>query len=178
MNQSLAEKLCSDVVNGWTEEKMITRQFENFQQSVEGYTPRPYQVSFFSIPLFLCSSLNKPLLKSTAYLLRSYPTNMHLISSLLSIGSRGNENISNCPRFSNAPPPSVVQYTVGVTTGKRAGSGTDADVYLCIAGERGDTGDRWLRKSTSGINKFERGDVSIIKSYVSVGRIGYKVPKT
>ena len=47
-----------------------------------------------------------------------------------------------------------------MTTGKKAGAGTDADVYLCVAGERGDTGDRWLRKSTTGINKFERGDVS------------------
>ena len=55
----------------------------------------------------------------------------------------------------------VVQYKVAVTTGKRHGSGTDADVYLCLAGERGDTGDRWLRKSLSGINKFEKGDVSI-----------------
>ena len=57
-------------------------------------------------------------------------------------------------------PSSVVHYTITVVTGKKIGSGTDADVYLCIAGEKGDTGDRWLRKSTSGINKFERGDVS------------------
>ena len=58
------------------------------------------------------------------------------------------------------PPPSVVHYNVTVVTGKRLGSGTDADVYLCIVGERGDTGDRWLRKAKNTINKFEKGAVS------------------
>ena len=60
----------------------------------------------------------------------------------------------------NLPHPAVVHYKVSVTTGKKGGSGTDADVYLCIAGEKGDTGDRWLRKASKGINKFEKGDVS------------------
>ena len=60
MNQSLVEKLCSDVADGWTEERTITRQFENFQQSVEGYTPHRYQVSFFSILIFLYSAPSTP----------------------------------------------------------------------------------------------------------------------
>ena len=77
------------------------------------------------------------------------------------------------PHEANNHPIPVVQYTVAVTTGKRAGAGTDADVYLCIAGERGDTGDRWLRKSTSGINKFERGDVSCCSVGIVFGLLSW-----
>ena len=36
-------------------------------------------------------------------------------------------------------------------------------------GERGDTGDRWLRKAKSGINKFEKGDVcTLVINYLNI----------
>lgn len=39
------------------------------------------------------------------------------------------------------------------------GAGTDANVYINIYGENGDTGERPLKKSNN-LNKFERGQVS------------------
>lgn len=40
------------------------------------------------------------------------------------------------------------------------GAGTDANVFLTIYGDLGDTGERKLTKSESNKNKFERGQVS------------------
>lgn len=42
------------------------------------------------------------------------------------------------------------------------GAGTDANVYINIYGETGDTGERWLRKSNN-LNKFEKGQVHVEK---------------
>lgn len=39
------------------------------------------------------------------------------------------------------------------------GAGTDANVFLTIYGDLGDTGERKLAKSTANTNKFERGAV-------------------
>ena len=39
------------------------------------------------------------------------------------------------------------------------GGGTDANVFLTIYGDLGDTGERKLRKSETNGNKFERGAV-------------------
>lgn len=44
-------------------------------------------------------------------------------------------------------------------TGTMWGAGTDANVYINIYGETGDTGERRLRKSNN-LNKFEKGQVS------------------
>lgn len=38
------------------------------------------------------------------------------------------------------------------------GAGTDANVFINIYGENGDTGERYL-KSSDNLNKFERGQV-------------------
>lgn len=38
------------------------------------------------------------------------------------------------------------------------GAGTDANIYINIYGENGDTGERPLKKSNN-LNKFERGQV-------------------
>lgn len=54
---------------------------------------------------------------------------------------------------------SVVKYTVEVYTGKKSSAGTDANVFLCIFGELGDTGRRHLTNSSTNINKFEKGQV-------------------
>lgn len=40
------------------------------------------------------------------------------------------------------------------------GAGTDANVFLTIYGDLGDTGERKLAKSENNKNKFERGEVS------------------
>lgn len=44
-------------------------------------------------------------------------------------------------------------------TGDVYGAGTDANVFLTIYGDQGDTGERKLRKSETNSNKFERGSV-------------------
>lgn len=43
-------------------------------------------------------------------------------------------------------------------TGTMWGAGTDANVYITVYGEIGDTGERRLRKSNN-LNKFEKGQV-------------------
>nr|XP_032809632.1 lipoxygenase homology domain-containing protein 1-like [Petromyzon marinus] len=66
----------------------------------------------------------------------------------------------------------LVQYAVLVETGKCAGAGTDAAVSLCLYGERGDTGNRVLQRSSSHRNKFERGNTDeFVLEAVSLGRL-------
>lgn len=55
---------------------------------------------------------------------------------------------------------SVNSYEVHVFTGTMWGAGTDANVYINVYGETGDTGERWLRKSNH-LNKFEKGQVNL-----------------
>ncbi|MED6242457.1 hypothetical protein ATANTOWER_004969, partial [Ataeniobius toweri] len=50
-------------------------------------------------------------------------------------------------------------YNVSVMTGDVNGAGTDANVFLTIYGDLGDTGERKLSKSETNTNKFERGSV-------------------
>ncbi|XP_032395727.1 lipoxygenase homology domain-containing protein 1 isoform X1 [Etheostoma spectabile] len=50
-------------------------------------------------------------------------------------------------------------YNVSVMTGDVNGAGTDANVFLTIYGDIGDTGERKLSKSETNSNKFERGSV-------------------
>ncbi|TRY95059.1 hypothetical protein DNTS_004690 [Danionella cerebrum] len=49
-------------------------------------------------------------------------------------------------------------YTVTVNTGDVYGAGTDANVFITLYGDMGDTGERKLSKSENS-NKFERGSV-------------------
>ncbi|XP_061492303.1 lipoxygenase homology domain-containing protein 1 [Rhineura floridana] len=51
----------------------------------------------------------------------------------------------------------VIKYRVTVCTGTVSGSGTDANVFACLIGDKGDTGDRILQNSVNTINKFEKG---------------------
>ncbi|CAI9730794.1 homology domain-containing 1-like isoform X1 [Octopus vulgaris] len=53
-----------------------------------------------------------------------------------------------------------VEYTVKVVTGDVFGAGTDANVFLTIYGEHGDTSERNLSKSQN-MNKFERNQEDI-----------------
>lgn len=52
-------------------------------------------------------------------------------------------------------------YQVSVRTGDMYGAGTDANVFLTIYGDLGDTGERKLAKSENNKNKFERGEVFV-----------------
>ncbi|XP_037228557.1 lipoxygenase homology domain-containing protein 1-like [Falco rusticolus] len=54
----------------------------------------------------------------------------------------------------------VIKYRVTVCTGTVSGSGTDANVFVCLIGEQGDTGDRVLYNCINTANKFEKGNVS------------------
>uniref|UniRef100_A0A8D0H9K4 Lipoxygenase homology PLAT domains 1 n=1 Tax=Sphenodon punctatus TaxID=8508 RepID=A0A8D0H9K4_SPHPU len=52
----------------------------------------------------------------------------------------------------------VIKYQVTVYTGTVSGSGTDANVFACLIGDQGDTGDRILYNCVNSMNKFEKGN--------------------
>ncbi|XP_026153735.1 lipoxygenase homology domain-containing protein 1 [Mastacembelus armatus] len=54
----------------------------------------------------------------------------------------------------------INSYEVYVYTGNMWGAGTDANVYINVYGETGDTGERQLRTSNN-LNKFEKGQEDI-----------------
>lgn len=56
-------------------------------------------------------------------------------------------------------PAAAHTYSVSVMTGNVCGAGTDANVFLTIYGDLGDTGERKLSKSETNSNKFEKGSV-------------------
>ena len=58
-------------------------------------------------------------------------------------------------------PQPLVKYKVNVHTGDKFGGSTDANVFCCLYGEQGDTGNRPLSNSKNHINKFERKQVSL-----------------
>lgn len=51
----------------------------------------------------------------------------------------------------------VVKYIVEVYIGKKSSVGIDVNVFLCIFGELGDIGRRYLINLFININKFEKG---------------------
>lgn len=51
-------------------------------------------------------------------------------------------------------------YNVSVLTGDVQGGGTDANVFLTMFGDKGDSGERKLAKSETYRDKFEKGHVS------------------
>ena len=60
---------------------------------------------------------------------------------------------------------------MSVYTGDKRGAGTDANIFLNIFGELGDTGDRPLEESKTNKNKFERNQV------IKLGRVVQNVIK-
>ena len=58
------------------------------------------------------------------------------------------------------PPLLKTRYNVAVMTGDKFGAGTNANVYMTLFGEKGDSGKRGLRLSLEDQNKFESGKVS------------------
>ena len=57
---------------------------------------------------------------------------------------------------------SAKTYTVEVFTGDIKGGGTDANVFISIFGDKGDSGERALRNSETNRDKFERNKVSLV----------------
>ena len=51
---------------------------------------------------------------------------------------------------------------MNVKTGDKSGCGTNANVFLTIVGDRGDTGERKLAKSETNFDKFEKNQVQNI----------------
>lgn len=64
-------------------------------------------------------------------------------------------------------------YKVNVTTGDVLKAGTDANVFLIIFGENGDSGEIALKDSETYKDKFERNhtDVFTLKNLLSLGRL-------
>ena len=55
----------------------------------------------------------------------------------------------------------ATEYEVEVVTGQKWGSGTDAEAFIVLQGEKGDSGKRYLRKNKEGGDMFESGKVSM-----------------
>ncbi|KAM5222353.1 lipoxygenase homology domain-containing protein 1 isoform 2-T2 [Ctenodactylus gundi] len=53
---------------------------------------------------------------------------------------------------------SMARYRVTVCTGELEGAGTDANVYLCLYGDVGDTGERLLYNCRNNTDLFEKGN--------------------
>ncbi|XP_028915161.1 lipoxygenase homology domain-containing protein 1 [Ornithorhynchus anatinus] len=72
-------------------------------------------------------------------------------------------------------PLDIILYSVAIYTGDIPGAGTDANVFITIYGDLGDTGERFLGKSENSMNKFERGkDDTFIIEAADLGVI-YKI---
>lgn len=64
-------------------------------------------------------------------------------------------NITSCWLFF---PPQVVEYAIHLHTGDLKKADATGEAYLCIQGEKGDSGKRWLNSRNSLIT-FARGQV-------------------
>ena len=62
-------------------------------------------------------------------------------------------------------------YTINVVTGDKTGSGTDANVFLTLMGDNGQSPEFPLKDSETNRNKFERGQSDIFK--VTTPDLGY-----
>uniref|UniRef100_A0A8C9SD10 Lipoxygenase homology PLAT domains 1 n=1 Tax=Scleropages formosus TaxID=113540 RepID=A0A8C9SD10_SCLFO len=66
----------------------------------------------------------------------------------------------------------VIKYRITVYTGNIRGGGTDATVFLCLIGSKGDTGDRILMNCKNNVNKFEKGNADeFMVEAVSLGKV-------
>ena len=72
----------------------------------------------------------------------------------------------------------VRKYKVHVFTGDVKGAGTDANVFITMYGEFGDSGERQLVKSETYSNKFERGNVSLQLTAVFLPELRFIMRKT
>ncbi|XP_074841891.1 oxygen-regulated protein 1 [Carettochelys insculpta] len=65
--------------------------------------------------------------------------------------------------YANQDPLPVVEYSIHVHTGDIKKADTSGEAYLCIKGEKGDSGKRWLNNSRSGPITFARGQVDVFQ---------------
>lgn len=66
----------------------------------------------------------------------------------------------------------TITYNVKVKTGDMRNAGTDAKVHLKIFGDKGDTGNRELKRSENTSNMFERGRIDNFKIEADdIGRV-------
>ncbi|XP_061166198.1 lipoxygenase homology domain-containing protein 1-like [Saccostrea echinata] len=72
----------------------------------------------------------------------------------------------------NKPPPQVQQFEVEIMTGNHWAAETDADIFVTIFGDKGDTGRRKLYHSLQEGDKFQRGKVDkFLFEAVSLGKL-------
>lgn len=65
-------------------------------------------------------------------------------------------------------------YTVNVRTGDKRGGGTDANVFLIIFGENGNSGELALKESSTNKDKFERGHTDVFTfNMLSLGKFNH-----
>uniref|UniRef100_A0A663ND18 Lipoxygenase homology domains 1 n=1 Tax=Athene cunicularia TaxID=194338 RepID=A0A663ND18_ATHCN len=80
----------------------------------------------------------------------------------LDINEDDNEIVRELPAegslVTEVMPGEMIKYRVTVCTGTVSGSGTDANVFVCLIGDQGDTGDRVLYNCINTVNKFEKGN--------------------
>jgi len=76
--------------------------------------------------------------------------------------------------FINQSAPFILatSYHVSVRTGDMIGAGTDANVYVILYGDQGDTGKLNLKQAINTKNKFERGRTDQFKlEAVDIGKV-------
>lgn len=61
----------------------------------------------------------------------------------------------------------ILLYQIRIYTGKDPGSDTDANVFICLHGERGDTGKRVLVNSNNS-SKFQEGQVILFYKIANI----------
>lgn len=67
----------------------------------------------------------------------------------------------------------ATSYYISVRTGDVIGAGTDANVYVLIKGDKGDTGILNLKRANNTKNKFERGRTDqFTLEAVDIGKVG------
>nr|XP_033789545.1 oxygen-regulated protein 1 isoform X2 [Geotrypetes seraphini] len=87
--------------------------------------------------------------------------------------NRGDCNtVCECPVIKDGNPMyPIIKYQVYIYTGHLEQAETDAPIYMCIHGERGDSGMRLLHKSDLPL-KFQRGQVDMFRiEAVSLGKL-------
>ncbi|XP_061116516.1 lipoxygenase homology domain-containing protein 1 [Conger conger] len=97
-----------------------------------------------------------------------------LCARWLDINEDDNEIIRELPATGEliASPLPLVKFRVTVHTANVSGSGTDATVFICLIGSKGDTGDRTLLNCKNNVNKFEKGNMDeFMIEAVSLGKI-------
>merc|ERR1712072_1139708 len=63
-------------------------------------------------------------------------------------------------------------YILRVHTGDVKGSGTNSNVFVTLYGDKGDTGERELKKSETNMNKFERNSEDVFNvDAITLGEI-------